>query len=100
METMSTKQGRVNNDQLVDMKFITADSGMGDKWFYRLMSEGRFPRPIKLGRLSRWLAKDYYAWKDAQISNSAEEFEKRQREAFKRAEAKRSKHQKHVVGVA
>ncbi|EOE5017782.1 helix-turn-helix transcriptional regulator [Salmonella enterica] len=99
METTSTKQGRVNNDQLVDMKFITTDSGMGDKWFYRLISEGRFPRPIKLGRLSRWLAGDYYAWKDAQIFNSVEEFEKRQQEALKRVEAKRSKLQNCVVGM-
>lgn len=100
METMSVNQGRVNSDQLVDMKFITADSGMGDKWFYRLMSEGRFPRPIKLGRLSRWLAGDYYAWKDAQIFNSAGEFEKRQKEAFRRAEAKRIKHRNRAEGVA
>ena len=99
METISNQQDRVSNDQLIDMKFITADSGMGDKWFYRLMSEGRFPRPIKLGRLSRWLARDYYAWKDTQILNSAEEFKKRQQEALKRAEAKRSKHQNHAMGV-
>ncbi|HEG1905089.1 TPA: AlpA family phage regulatory protein [Enterobacter cloacae] len=99
METINVNQGRVNDDQLIDMKFITSDSGMGDKWFYRLMSEGRFPRPIKLGRLSRWLARDYYAWKDAQIFNSAEEFKKRQREALERVEARRNKNQSRAVGV-
>lgn len=99
MVTMSANQGRVNNDQLIDMKFITTDSGMGDKWFYRLISEGRFPKPIKLGRLSRWLARDYYEWKDTQIRNSVEAFEKTQQEALKRVRAKRSKRQHNSLGV-
>ena len=36
------------DDQLVDMAFITNFTGMTDKWFYRLISEARFPAPIKL----------------------------------------------------
>jgi predicted DNA-binding transcriptional regulator AlpA len=38
------------NDQMVDMKFITAFTGLTDKWFYKLISEGDFPQPIKMGR--------------------------------------------------
>ena len=36
------------------MNYITSFTGMTDKWFYRLISEGHFPKPIKLGRSSRW----------------------------------------------
>ncbi|ECW2985504.1 AlpA family transcriptional regulator, partial [Salmonella enterica subsp. enterica] len=27
------------------------------------------PKPIKLGRMSRWRAGDYYAWRDSHTSN-------------------------------
>ncbi|TYE96327.1 helix-turn-helix transcriptional regulator, partial [Escherichia coli] len=42
------------SDQMVDMKFITAFTGLTDKWFYKLIKEKKFPKPIKLGRASRW----------------------------------------------
>lgn len=50
------------DDQLVDMAFITNFTGMTDKWFYRLISEARFPAPIKLGRSSRWRKSQVEAW--------------------------------------
>lgn len=50
------------DDQLVDMAFITNFTGMTDKWFYRLVSEARFPAPIKLGRSSRWRRSQVEAW--------------------------------------
>ncbi|HHD8984272.1 TPA: helix-turn-helix transcriptional regulator [Escherichia coli] len=50
------------DDQLVDMVFITRFTGMTDKWFYRLISEERFPAPIKLGRSSRWRKSQVEAW--------------------------------------
>lgn len=37
------------DDPLIDMNYITSFTGMTDKWFYRLISEGHFPKPIKLG---------------------------------------------------
>ena len=42
------------DDPLIDMNYITSFTGMTDKWFYKLISEGHFPKPIKLGRSSRW----------------------------------------------
>ncbi len=42
---------------LIDMNYITSFTGMTDKWFYKLISEGHFPKPIKLGRSSRWYKK-------------------------------------------
>ncbi|HHR9850458.1 TPA: helix-turn-helix transcriptional regulator [Salmonella enterica subsp. enterica serovar Concord] len=51
---MTTLPSEVN-DELVDMKFITEYSKLTDKWFYKLIKDGEFPKPIKLGRSSRWL---------------------------------------------
>ncbi|MDM2838727.1 AlpA family transcriptional regulator [Citrobacter sp. Cpo086] len=58
------------NDQLVDMTFITAYTEMTDKWFYKLISEGQFPKPIKLGRSSRWLKSEVEAWMKQRIADS------------------------------
>ncbi|EAQ4619747.1 AlpA family phage regulatory protein [Salmonella enterica] len=58
------------NDQLVDMAFITTYTEMTDKWFYKLISEGMFPRPIKLGRSSRWLKSEVEAWLQQRIAES------------------------------
>ncbi|MGC0824292.1 AlpA family transcriptional regulator [Pantoea agglomerans] len=58
------------NDQLVDMAFITAYTHCSDKWFYKLISEGRFPKPIKLGRSSRWLKSEVEAWMQQRITDS------------------------------
>ena len=49
-------------DKMVDMKFITEFTGLTDKWFYKLISEGQFPKPIKLGRSSRWMQSEIEKW--------------------------------------
>nr|WP_316391432.1 AlpA family phage regulatory protein [Citrobacter farmeri] len=51
------------------MKHITSDCLFTDKWIYKLISLGKFPKPIKLGRMSRWRAGDYYVWRDSHTSN-------------------------------
>lgn len=62
-------------DALIDMKFITADCLLSDKWIYRLISLNRFPKPIKIGRMSRWRAADYYGWRDAHETKSSEKYD-------------------------
>lgn len=57
-------------DLLIDMAFITTFSGMTDKWFYKLISEGQFPKPIKLGRSSRWFKSEVEAWMQQRITQS------------------------------
>jgi len=57
-------------DQLIDMTFITSYSGMTDKWFYKLIQQGRFPKPIKMGRSSRWLKSEVEEWLAKRISMS------------------------------
>ena len=58
------------DDPLIDMNYITSFTGMTDKWFYKLIKDGAFPAPIKLGRSSRWLKSEVEAWLQARITQS------------------------------
>ncbi|MBO1109793.1 MULTISPECIES: helix-turn-helix transcriptional regulator [Plesiomonas] len=58
------------NDKFVDMAFITKLTGLTDKWFYKLIKDGEFPKPIKLGRSSRWLESEVEAWLQQRIAQS------------------------------
>ncbi|MEN4885217.1 AlpA family transcriptional regulator [Enterobacter ludwigii] len=60
----------VHKDQLVTMAFITQLTGLTDKWFYKLIQDGEFPKPIKLGRSSRWLESEVEAWLQQRIAQS------------------------------
>lgn len=60
------------NDKLVDMAFITEFTGHSDKWFYKMIQMGKFPKPIKLGRSSRWLESEIEAWVKERIAQSRE----------------------------
>jgi len=58
------------NDKFVDMEFITKLTDLTDKWFYKLIKDGKFPKPIKLGRSSRWLESEVEAWLQQRITDS------------------------------
>ncbi len=54
--------------KLVEVKNIT---GLSTSSIYRLASEDRFPKPIKLGlRSSGWLGSEIDAWLEQRISAS------------------------------
>lgn len=74
---------RPSMDSLIDMKFITSDCLLSNKWIYKLISQERFPKPIKIGRMSRWKAIDYYAWRDRHEAFSKEKYENMQVRAKK-----------------
>lgn len=57
-------------DQMVDMKFITEFTGLTDKWFYKLIKDKEFPKPIKLGRSSRWFKSEVEKWLKDKIAES------------------------------
>ncbi len=57
-------------DRLVDMAFITAYTGLTDKWFYKIIKDGEFPKPIKLGRSSRWTESEVKTWLKKRIEAS------------------------------
>ncbi|HCA7669615.1 TPA: AlpA family transcriptional regulator [Enterobacter hormaechei] len=58
------------DDQLVDMRFITKLTGLTDKWFYKMIKDGDFPKPVKLGRSSRWLKSEVENWLQKRINQS------------------------------
>ena len=66
---MKTKPALLE-DEFIDMKLITRLTGLSDKWFYKLIQEGVFPKPIKMGRASRWLKSDLEEWLQAKINDS------------------------------
>ena len=66
---MKTKPALLE-DEFIDMKFITRLTGLSEKWFYKLIQEGVFPKPIKMGRASRWLKSDLEEWLQAKINDS------------------------------
>ncbi|OKB66119.1 Rha family transcriptional regulator [Serratia marcescens] len=67
---MNTNTPSLMNDKLVDMAFITGFTQLTDKWFYKLIQLGEFPKPIKLGRSSRWLKSEVEAWIQQRITDS------------------------------
>lgn len=66
---MNTKPSLLE-DQFIDMVFITKLLKMTDKWVYKLIKDGMFPKPIKLGRSSRWLQSEIESWLQERISQS------------------------------
>ena len=70
IETSTATTPSLLNDQFIDMKFITQLTGLTDKWFYKLIQDGEFPKPIKLGRSSRWLKSEVEQWLQERISES------------------------------
>ncbi|MBP6083599.1 AlpA family transcriptional regulator [Providencia alcalifaciens] len=67
---MHTQSISLLDDQFVDIKFITRLTGLSDKWFYKLIQDGEFPKPIKLGRSSRWLKSEIENWLQERIAKS------------------------------
>ncbi|EPY7210176.1 AlpA family transcriptional regulator [Yokenella regensburgei] len=65
-----TEQISLLDDQLVDIRFITKLTGLTDKWFYKLIKDGQFPKPIKLGRSSRWKQSEVEDWLLQRIADS------------------------------
>ncbi|EQA9811045.1 AlpA family transcriptional regulator [Klebsiella oxytoca] len=65
-----TEQISLLDDQLVDMRFLTKLTGLTDKWFYKLIKDGAFPKPVKLGRSSRWLKSEVESWLQERINQS------------------------------
>ncbi|MET5577896.1 helix-turn-helix transcriptional regulator [Klebsiella aerogenes] len=59
----------LRDDSLIDMKFMMEDAGFTAKYFYSQINAGKLPKPIKLGRTSRWMYADYQAWKLSHLPN-------------------------------
>lgn len=55
---------------LIDMRYMTNDSGFTSKYFYEQIKKGYLPAPIKFGRSSRWSLSDYENWKQSHKRNT------------------------------
>ena len=69
-DSIMIEQISLLDDQLVDMRFITKLTGLTDKWFYKMIKDGDFPKPVKLGRSSRWLKSEVENWLQERINQS------------------------------
>lgn len=54
--------------KLVDLKFICENARLSRAFIYKLMSNNVFPKPLKLGRSSRWYLSEYLEWLNNQRS--------------------------------
>ena len=70
---MTSENTSLLNDQLVDMKFITTFTGLTDKWFYKLIQDGLFPAPIKMGRASLWRMSEINSWLESHNDQTNEQ---------------------------
>lgn len=62
----------IHNDKFVDMAFITELTKLSDKWFYKMAQQGKFPKPVKFGRSSRWIEREVKEWLEACVNDSIE----------------------------
>lgn len=71
--SMATTATQLNaDDPLIDMVFITTYTNMTDKFFFKLIKNGQFPKPVKLGRSSRWRKSEVEAWMQERVAESRE----------------------------
>ena len=64
------KEIDIYKDRFVDMVFITELTNLSDKWFYKMAQQGKFPKPVKFGRSSRWRESDVRRWLMERIEDS------------------------------
>ena len=54
------------HDRLLRRRQVEEITGMGRSSIYRLMQEGEFPRPVRIGPAAvRWKASDITAWMES-----------------------------------
>ena len=64
------KEIDIYKDRFVDMVFITELTNLSDKWFYKMAQQGKFPKPVKFGRSSRWIEREVKEWLEARVNES------------------------------
>lgn len=56
--------------QLIKLPEVCRRTGLHRNTIQRLMARGNFPKPIKIGRASRWAARLVQAWIEDRITAS------------------------------
>ena len=60
--TTQHQQQTTPGERLLDVRGVAERLGVGVRMVWKLVSQGRMPAPLKLGRLSRWRAAAIDAW--------------------------------------
>lgn len=58
-------------DALLRMRAVEATTSLKKSKLYELIAEGKFPRPVKLGRASAWPASAINRWIEEQTATPA-----------------------------
>jgi len=56
-------------DRLLNMKEVIKIVGIKKSTLYNLIKKDKFPKPIKIGNLSRWRLSDIQNWINDPLSN-------------------------------
>ncbi len=51
-----------NDVVLLDVTQVAAMSGLHKATVFKLVAAGKFPKPLKLGRATRWMKDELIAW--------------------------------------
>ncbi len=52
----------ISEDRFESLRYVVAVTGLTRSTIYRHIEAGFFPRPTKLGRLSRWSRREVQDW--------------------------------------
>ncbi len=55
-------------NRLLTLKGVTESAAIKRSQIYLLISRGKFPKPVKIGRASRWLESEVQQWISDQIA--------------------------------
>ena len=56
--------------RLIPRRVVLSITGIGSTSLYKLISIGEFPRPVRVGRSSRWVQTEVYEWVNETIKSS------------------------------
>lgn len=56
------------SSKFLNFKQVSDRIGISRSPLYRRIREGAFPKPVKLGAMSRWVESEIDAWMEAQVT--------------------------------
>lgn len=59
--------------KLLRIEDVINITGFGSSFIYSKIQSGEFPKPIKIGRSSRWIENEVHAWNESHINRTREE---------------------------
>ena len=60
-------------EKFLNITDVSNTVGFGRSWIYLKIQNDEFPKPVKIGRSSRWVESQINAWNESQIKRSIKE---------------------------